>query len=201
MKERLVGFMSKIPTVTRYIQIGLVVIIISFLFPEHTVFNYNFEQNGLWRYEDLVAPFDFAVLKPMKEYDEEVDELKSKMYPFYIKDTTVSFNQKNAFSNEFLTKLRDADIEEEDLAHVRSNPDLYRQEGLRYLDKIYKRGVVKLEKQHIVSDENILINIINRPGEISRRTVRSVATEADVEAGIVDTLTKVASLERPLFLE
>ena len=201
MKERLVGFMSKIPAVTRYIQIGLVVVIISFLLPENTVFNYSFEKNGLWRYEDLVAPFDFAVLKPTDEYEKEVGELQSKMYPFYIRDTMIAFNQKNAFSNEFLTKLRDADIEAEDLSHVRSNPDLYRQEGLRYLDKVYKRGVVKLEKQHTVSDENTLINIINRPGEISRRTVRSVATEVEIEAGIVDSLNNASNLERPLFLE
>jgi cyclic-di-AMP phosphodiesterase PgpH len=200
MKERLVGFTrTRLPEVTRYILIGLVITIISFLFPQDSMFNYHFEKNGLWRYQDLVAPFDFAILKPVNEYEQEVNELKSNLYPFYIKDTTIVFNQKNAFSNEFLTKLRESDIED-NLGHVRSNPDLYRQEGLKYLDEVYKRGVVKLEKQHTVND-NTLINIIIRPGEIYRSTTRGLTAEAVVKAEIVDSLKNIKQLENPLFLE
>ena len=69
MRERFLAIIHRIPELTRYVQIGLAVIIISFLFPNPSGFNYNFDENTLWRFDDLVAPFDFAIQKPASQYE------------------------------------------------------------------------------------------------------------------------------------
>lgn len=200
MKSKFLLFLRRIPELTRYLQIILVLVIISFIFPDYSAFHYSFEKNGVWRYADLIAPFDFAIQKEDSEYKADIDAVKAKLYPFYTKDSTIAARQRIAFSNAFLSQLMDTSIEE-DLNHVRANQDLYRQLGLHYIDQSYRKGVFRLEKQHLVAGETGLINLVNRPGEFSRRMIRSLTTEEMAKEAISDSLKKAIQLERPLFLE
>ncbi len=56
-------------------------------FPSSGRFNYDYEIKRPWRYEDVIAPFDFPVLKPEAEVTAERDSLLKTVVPYFVIDT------------------------------------------------------------------------------------------------------------------
>lgn len=61
----------------------LSVVVIVQLFPKQAGFQYEFRQAKPWMYDDLIAPFDFAILKTEKEIKEERENVLSKFKYYY----------------------------------------------------------------------------------------------------------------------
>lgn len=55
----------------------ITVIAIVYLFPKGGQFKYDFPQGKPWQYDNLYAPFDFAIQKTPEEIAEEKKELES----------------------------------------------------------------------------------------------------------------------------
>jgi len=65
------------------------IVLIVQLFPRHAGFQYEFQQARPWMYEDLLAPFDFAILKTEKELEEERKDLLDDFSYYFTIDYTV----------------------------------------------------------------------------------------------------------------
>ena len=89
----------------------MVVVFISYLFPNNAKFKYNFEKGQTWRYEDLVAPFNFAILKPAEEVYAEIEQLRNDVSPYYEMDMEVARSVKQAFRTDFNAQLKMPDSE------------------------------------------------------------------------------------------
>ena len=72
MANRFQTTLQNLPSIVKYLLVLMVVVFISYLFPNNAKFKYNFEKGQTWRYEDLVAPFNFAILKPAEEVNAEI---------------------------------------------------------------------------------------------------------------------------------
>ena len=71
MANRFQTTLQNLPQIVKYFLVLLVIVLISFMFPNNAKFKYNFEKGQTWRYEDLIAPFDFAIFKPLEELNAE----------------------------------------------------------------------------------------------------------------------------------
>ena len=69
MNSKLTKSLQRLPELVIYGMALVVVILISFLFPEQIKFKYEFEQDQTWRYEDLYAFDRFPIKKPQAEID------------------------------------------------------------------------------------------------------------------------------------
>ena len=56
-------------------MVMITVLLISLLYPSSVKFKYEFQKGQVWRYEDLVAPFDFAIKKTQEELEEDKAEI------------------------------------------------------------------------------------------------------------------------------
>ena len=56
-------------------------------FPEGGLFEYEFKKNDPWRYEDLIAKFDFPIEKSEEEYKSDLEKERSFVVPFYTYDS------------------------------------------------------------------------------------------------------------------
>ena len=56
-------------------------------FPNAGRFNYEYEIKRPWRYEDVIAQFDFPILKPANEVAAERDSLLRSVVPYYVVDS------------------------------------------------------------------------------------------------------------------
>lgn len=60
-----------------------------FILPGEPKFKYEYQKGLPWQHENLVAPFDFAILKTGREIENETSELLRDVAPYFINDTTV----------------------------------------------------------------------------------------------------------------
>lgn len=63
--------------------------LIVYLFPKGGTFRYDIPKGKPWQYENLYAPFDFAILKTPEEIAAEKEQIKMTHIPYYEYDTVV----------------------------------------------------------------------------------------------------------------
>ena len=80
--------------------IGTVAIIVWFMPRDHRS-NFKFEKDKIWRYSDLVAPFDFPIYKSEDAVQAERDSLMQSYEPYYDYVKTVEAEQVGRFMQDF----------------------------------------------------------------------------------------------------
>jgi len=74
-------------------------ILVSF-FPKETKFKFEYFKGRPWMHEDLIAPFDFAILKAPDEIDSEKSEISdNREFYFNFDFTKVETTQENFKEN------------------------------------------------------------------------------------------------------
>ncbi|WP_319503129.1 HDIG domain-containing metalloprotein [uncultured Draconibacterium sp.] len=84
--------MRKLKSYTRLLlQLSLFVltaVALYLILPGEPKFKYEYQRGFPWRHENLVAPFDFAILKTANELDDEKAEQINSLVPYFSNDTT-----------------------------------------------------------------------------------------------------------------
>ncbi len=186
MANRFQTTLQNLPQIIKYILVLLVVVFISYLFPNNTKFKYNFEKGQTWRYEDLVAPFDFPIMKPAHELNQELELIKKDFSPYYEVNLDVARNTKQSFREEFSKQLN-IDNSEGVYTDVPRNPDKYLNYGLLLIDRLYDRGFIQLDQQHEQSADNFVINL-RKGNTTTQRTLQSFIDPEKVDLIITDSL-------------
>lgn len=162
-----------------------IIVFISVLFPTHTRFKYSYEVGQIWNYEDLVAPFDFAIKKPDRVLKAETDSILADFSPFYRVDDSVSVHSSRNFEARFNRQLKN--LEAGQFKDLRRNPQQYLNFGTQFLQKSYQRGVVELDPSHQTEDKNFVVHLLK--GTTSEeRTLNQLYNSQRVNAIILDTL-------------
>lgn len=118
----------------------LAIIIISLLFPRSKSFDYEYTQGSTWKYDDLVAPFEYPILKDETIYQAQVDEVEQQVTPVYV------LNRENTQSYiERLSKQLDDEVNATSHAN-KFDADKYKS----ILTSIYDKGVVNVRKNEQV---------------------------------------------------
>ncbi len=110
-------------------------VLIVYLFPKGGVFKYEFAKGKPWQYENLYAPFDFAIAKTDKEIETEKKQITDNLIPYFQYDTIISNTSKDAYNQSFKNYL--SVLEES------SSADQAKLFGRILLNDIYRYGVLK----------------------------------------------------------
>jgi len=81
---------------------------IVYLFPKGGQFKYNIQKGKPWQYENLYAPFDFAILKTDKEVKKETEEIEANKQLFFIEKEDVFKNVKEKYDKQIPIILEDS---------------------------------------------------------------------------------------------
>ncbi len=73
------------------------IIVTAFLFPRSQYFNFDYSKASPWEHEDLIAPYDFAMIKSEVELDEERANIRKSFIPNY--------QRSNESKDQYLAKL------------------------------------------------------------------------------------------------
>jgi membrane-associated HD superfamily phosphohydrolase len=126
------------------------------LYPKQGTFKYEFQKGKPWAHENLLAPFDFPILKPVEEYQAEKDTLLKEYIPYFSVDTSVQAKQ--------LDDLREG-IENAFLLYS-YHTDSVIQNGiasqlLLLFDSLYQEGIIENEiESYKALDEKQELNLI-----------------------------------------
>jgi len=142
-------------------QVGMVlgvIVLISFMFPTSIKFDYTYEQGQRWKYNDLVAPFDFPILKPAVELEEERNSILEARDPYFLYDEGVVAAEQAGFEAAFQAQFQGLDSDA-DFPDLRKRPNRYLAAGTKLLDDIYEPGIVALDDE-LGKPSNGIINIV-----------------------------------------
>lgn len=130
-------------------------VLIVFIFPKDSKFKYEFQKGKPWVHEDLIAPFDFAILKPKEQISQELADLSANKRYYFDLDTTVA---------EQLTKRLLSNLE--NLISLRADSTTLGRELTLYTDRIfstiqdiYSAGVIEVISTIENKDEEYSIEV------------------------------------------
>ena len=128
--------MRKLKSYTRLLlQISLFMltaVALYLILPGEPKFKYEYQRGFPWQHENLVAPFDFAILKTANELDDEKTEQINSLVPYFFNDTTQKI--------ESLARLRQ-DMEL-DIDTTNTNKKKIFEALSTKLDEIYNNGIL-----------------------------------------------------------
>ena len=79
------------------------IFLLMYFLPRESKFGFEFEENRPWRYSQLIAEYDFPILKSEAEMREERDSLLRGFRPYFRLDTVLSEQKVREFQNDFRT--------------------------------------------------------------------------------------------------
>jgi putative nucleotidyltransferase with HDIG domain len=125
---------------------------IVYLFPKGGQFKYDFNNGQLWKYDNLYAPFDFAVQKSEEEITTEKKQIDANVKLYFTYDSFLVDEIKGAFKKR-VTSLYLADTV------LVSGKSLFSKIGLNLIDEVYKTGFLEVISEDRVSNKDELVTI------------------------------------------
>ncbi len=150
MKEFLNRIYQNHALIYKVVLFILTTVVIVYLFPKGGQFKYNIQKGKPWQYENLYAPFDFAILKSEKEIENEIQEIEANKQLYFIEKTNVFEKIKNVYDRQIQLVL-------EDSVAIGFNKNRVKKFGLNFIDKVYKTGFLnksdndKIKKNTLIS--------------------------------------------------
>ena len=95
------------PTLYKLIIFILATAAIVYFFPKRGKFKYEFSKGKPWQYENLYAPFDFAVLKSEETLKKEKQQISNNSIPYFDFNETVPKNIKQNLEKKFLNNFNE----------------------------------------------------------------------------------------------
>ncbi|PCJ80435.1 MAG: hypothetical protein COA57_14985 [Flavobacteriales bacterium] len=147
--------------------IGLLV----YIMPKEGRFKYEFQKGKPWLHEDLIAPFDFAILKSKEQLDTEKQQIRESTKPYFKYDEAVVEKQVESLTENFEKKWPESEFGKKDgkfsLQNIFGKADTATQAavkathlktGSRILTTIYEKGIIKIDD--IIEDKPYDFSIV-----------------------------------------
>ena len=78
--------------------------IIVWMFPQKASFKFEFQKGKPWMHENLIAPYDFPVIKTFEQITAEEEQIRANLNPTFIVDPSVYELKAEEFINNFEQK-------------------------------------------------------------------------------------------------
>jgi len=165
-----------------WIFVFLITAVLLFLIlPGEPKFKYEYQKGFPWSHENLVAPFDFPVLKTDEEIGEEIAEQLQNVIPYFTYDTTTVKAQAQKLRTDWQNLADSAGA---------ANPGVIL-ELTEVLKGIYKSGILprSVETYEILDGKE---ELKKRTGNLVERTpIKSVYSEKTAYNAFFDTIRQM----------
>ncbi len=118
--------------------------VIVYCCPRESKFRYDLSdiKDRPWSYDNLVAPFDYAIQKSTEELQDEKKDIQSNSIPYFRFDTTISNQNEQILSTQFVSIAPE-----------------FRREILIVVDKVYALGIRAVSNEVGKSSQD-LVNVV-----------------------------------------
>ncbi|NIJ45949.1 hypothetical protein FHR24_002420 [Wenyingzhuangia heitensis] len=158
----------------------IVVFSIVYFFPKGGKFKYEFQKGKPWQYENLLAPFDFAIQKTDEEISKEKEELTNESTVYYEYKENIELDVKKKFKSFY-----DESIQDKGLVN-NFNTQIYKATAIDLISFIYNKGFVDTSiKKGGASDKMVFIR---KQQEVSKMVFGQMITPDEILPLINTTL-------------
>src|ERR1700761_831466 len=117
----------------KFLMMALSVIVVVLTLPKQAKFMYEIEKGRVWTQNDLISPYNFAILKTQQEIDNDRRTALASVTPIYQLNTDVQQQEAQNFRADLEVKWHNAGINN-------GKKDSYLIEGASLLNQVYTRG-------------------------------------------------------------
>ena len=118
-------------------------VVILLLYPTNVSFNYEYYPGSPWQNEDLLAPFDFAILKTDAEIQSEKELILKSVVPVYTRDYLKEEEAFLKFDSEWINNIPLLLIDEKYADYLEE----LRIASYNQLKEVYAQGLVQLNNE------------------------------------------------------
>ena len=126
---------------------------IVYLFPKGGQFKYDFSNGKLWQYDNLYAPFDFAIQKTTKEISEEKFTIEKNSKKYFKFNTKIINEVKNTFKNRIDIVLENDSVSKDEISNLS-------RKGITIINKIYSDGFLDEISKNKVNKESDIVELL-----------------------------------------
>jgi putative nucleotidyltransferase with HDIG domain len=145
---------------TGVISAGLLVLaslmLVVYMLPKRASFKYDFQLGKPWKQENLLAPFDFAILKSEAELALEKEVITSNFAPFYQFNEDLITQKLDHFKGSLAQAMKLVNIEDSKAFNQ------YYHIGVKALKDVYARGIVDIYPEHESQKDQLVIQSIRK---------------------------------------
>ncbi|MGI4020565.1 MAG: HD family phosphohydrolase [Janthinobacterium lividum] len=164
------ALMRKFAINIKFLMMFTAVIVIIFTLPKQAKFRYEYGKGRIWNQNDLISPYNFAILKTNIELDADKDAALRSISPIYQFDFQIEKQELENFKNDFEIKWHNGVFNE-------NQKEIYLKLGSNLLQTVYQKGVVALNKQFQHAGENYDITILQNKVAQSKNTTELFTRE------------------------
>lgn len=151
MKDFLKTYSRNISTIMLVLASLLLVV---YMLPKRASFKYDFQIGKPWKHDNLLAPFDFAILKSDDVLAKEKELIKQNFAPFYQFNNKILLQKLDHFKGKLAQEMQVDDLEK-DRAFLKKF-----QLGVRALNEVYGLGIVDMYPDHELNKDQLVIQLI-----------------------------------------
>jgi hypothetical protein len=156
------ALLRKYATAVKFLMILVSIFLIILALPKQTKFRYEFEKGRIWNQKDLIAPYNFAILKTSAEIEKDQEAVLQNVSPIYQFNENVQLQQLEGYVNDFNLKWPNAGIPEK----LRNK---YFETGKVLLNKVYSTGLITSGVKDKPA-ENYNITVVNKNVATTKNT-------------------------------
>ena len=193
MRKLILTLSNKHQVFLRYLLVLNTIVLIVFMLPRETQFNYTYKVGKPWVYENIIAPFDFAINKSEEEINKEKVERLKTIHPFYRVNSLSEDQKIIQFKNEL------SQVAEKMPAYAGSNKKniaIQEEIGTDILMQIFDKGVILVDDQFPPGQDGLISLLVNHVA--SDRVVSDFYTIQTASAFIKSELAGEAVADKNL---
>ncbi len=198
MKTYFIRLSNQHENIWKFILIFLTIQLIVIALPKETQFNYAFQKGKPWAYDNLLAPFDYAINKTETEMNEEKAAVMKNSHPFYRFDDRLAEQKQVSFKKELEQvwngKLKTADITK---AQAEKHFALQLSIGNEILKMVYERGIILVNDESIGSNPDGIITVV-RNNVAEERSMKDYFSIQSAFQFITEQLNNMSAADKPL---
>ncbi len=150
---------------------------IVYLFPKGGHFKYEFQKGKPWQYDNLYAPFDFAIQKPQEKIDREKQQIELNKVLYFTYNEGVTERVKTNFKDKVSKTLQDTILR-----------GFNRRGAINFaekcIDKIYNTGYLEKDDRNKASAKQIIT--LRKGNTISEIVFDKLITSNNLQTHIKD---------------
>jgi len=139
----------------KFLMMALSVFVIVLTLPKQAKFMYEIEKGRIWTQNDLISPYNFAILKTPQEIDNDRRTALASITPIYQLHTDIEQAQLDTFKNALELKWRTSGLDDRKKTE-------YLNTGISLLKNVYETGLLRLNPKYQQYANNYSITILDK---------------------------------------
>jgi len=172
---------------TKLLIFATALFLICLIYHDTNKFNYEYSLLKPWNYDDLIAPFDFGILKEKEDLAREKNYLLNQVSPVFFMKKDIRINKINDFVKKANIKLKELypNISDDKINSIKTDFKIF-------YDTVYQKGIIQSNPLIDNKGKDYKLSYIDG-NTITTRTLGDFYTIQDV----ITVLRKIVAIKYP----